>query len=183
MTKKEYKSQWYQKNKERILGHHKEYRLDNLEQIKNRKKLYYENNKDEILRKIKDHYHKKLKNDISYKMGRKDYHDKYYLENKNEVTRKHREYDRKHRTECIDHYGGKCACCGENTYEFLSIDHINGNGLKHRREVGDIVRWLIKNNYPEGFRILCHNCNQALGHYGYCPHSKESKETRDEAVV
>jgi len=24
--------------------------------------------------------------------------------------------------------------------------------------------------YPTGFRVLCHNCNQAIGLYGYCPH-------------
>ena len=26
------------------------------------------------------------------------------------------------------------------------------------------------NSFPPGFRVLCHNCNQALGAYGYCPH-------------
>lgn len=74
----------------------------------------------------------------------------------------------------LEHYGGKCACCGETRYEFLAIDHINGDGRIHRRSVpgSRICRWLRKNNFPEGFRILCHNCNQSLGHYGYCPHQK-----------
>ena len=75
-------------------------------------------------------------------------------------------------------YGGNpptCACCGESAIEFLCMDHINGGGEKHRKEVGagvKLYRWLIKNNYPEGFRVLCHNCNSALGFYGYCPHHK-----------
>ena len=23
------------------------------------------------------------------------------------------------------------------------------------------------------YRLLCHNCNQSMGWYGYCPHQKE----------
>ena len=34
----------------------------------------------------------------------------------------------------------------------------------------------IKNNFPKGFQILCHNCNIAKGHYGKCPHEKKFKE-------
>lgn len=61
-------------------------------------------------------------------------------------------------------------------YEFLAIDHEDGGGNEHRRQItggraGDaMVRWLILNDFPPGFRVLCHNCNQAIGYYGYCPH-------------
>lgn len=30
----------------------------------------------------------------------------------------------------------KCACCGDGHIEFLTIDHINGDGNKHRKEIG-----------------------------------------------
>lgn len=75
-------------------------------------------------------------------------------------------------------YGGaKCACCGERHQEFLSIDHANGDGAAHRKSIGwvsgNIYGWLKKNKFPEGFRILCMNCNFALGHVGYCPHQRE----------
>ena len=37
----------------------------------------------------------------------------------------------------VEHYGGglnpKCACCGEELFEFLTIDHEEGNGHKHKR--------------------------------------------------
>jgi len=67
-------------------------------------------------------------------------------------------------------YGGKCACCDEDEYEFLTIDHINGGGTRHRASDGrKIVRFLIKNGYPEGFRVLCWNCNSAIGLHGRCP--------------
>jgi hypothetical protein len=76
----------------------------------------------------------------------------------------------------LSHYGNRCTCCGETTYEFLAIDHINNNGAKHRKEIGlggsRIYRWLKDNNYPDGFQVLCHNCNQAKGHYGECPHQR-----------
>jgi hypothetical protein len=76
-------------------------------------------------------------------------------------------------------YGGPiCKCCGEERVEFLSIDHINGGGNQHRKEItgfkqGNIYRWLKKNNFPEGFQVLCFNCNMSIGFYGYCPHEVE----------
>lgn len=69
-----------------------------------------------------------------------------------------------------------CACCGEKTFEFLAIDHIKGDGNKHRKSIRPkggfiIVDWIIKNNFPPLFQILCHNCNNAKGFWGKCPHS------------
>jgi hypothetical protein len=72
----------------------------------------------------------------------------------------------------IGHYGGKCACCDEERLEFLAIDHIKGGGNKHRKtnDVQNIYAWIKRNNFPTGFRVLCHNCNMSLGFYGYCAH-------------
>lgn len=78
------------------------------------------------------------------------------------------------RREVIAHYGGKCACCDEEKLEFLCMDHINGGGTKHRREIGGygaaFYLWIKREKFPEGFRVLCWNCNSSLGMYGYCPH-------------
>jgi hypothetical protein len=86
------------------------------------------------------------------------------------------ESNRKRRYLIIEHYTNglmSCACCEESNLEFLSIDHINGNGANHRKEIGvRLEQWLWKMGFPEGFRILCHNCNQSLGAYGYCPHNQ-----------
>lgn len=85
------------------------------------------------------------------------------------------------RIEGLTHYSQgipHCACCGETTVEFLSFDHINGGGRKHaeeRRKLGEpgpLSTWLKKNNFPEGYQVLCHNCNQARGYYGVCPHQR-----------
>jgi len=86
-------------------------------------------------------------------------------------------YRERRRREVFAHYGTKCACCGEQTIEFLCIDHTNGGGNAHRRYIGvgsgdAFYGWLVKNSYPPGFRVLCHNCNSARGHYGKCPHEE-----------
>lgn len=87
----------------------------------------------------------------------------------------------KRRRELLDRYGGVCACCGESCFEFLTIDHINGGGTKHRQELkrrGDsFYKWLRQEGYPPGFRVLCHNCNAATGFYGYCPHQRTDQPT------
>lgn len=83
------------------------------------------------------------------------------------------------RVEVLSAYGGHCQCCVESAIEFLAIDHINGGGRKHRAEIGqNIYPWLKRHGFPKGFRVLCHNCNMAIGLYGYCPHEKETNTTR-----
>lgn len=88
-----------------------------------------------------------------------------------------RDLRRRYREEAFAAYGGKCACCGESEYEFLTIDHAQGGGRKERAELGILgaagfARWLAKQGYPEGYRVLCHNCNSAYGYYGHCPHNR-----------
>lgn len=71
----------------------------------------------------------------------------------------------------------KCQCCPENILEFLTIDHVNNDGNKQRKldkTANKICRWLKKNNYPEGFQVLCFNCNMAKGLFGKCPHQREA---------
>jgi len=73
----------------------------------------------------------------------------------------------------LDRYGRVCACCGESNIEFLTIDHIDGNGATHRktdRSAKDLKRWLINAGLPDGFRTLCFNCNAAKSTGKQCPH-------------
>lgn len=77
------------------------------------------------------------------------------------------------KSEVICQYGNKCSCCGETNIEFLTIDHINGGGNKHKRDIKkNIYRWLKHNNYPDGFQVLCYNCNLGKNRYNVCPHNK-----------
>lgn len=56
----------------------------------------------------------------------------------------------------------KCKQCGFRDTRALSIDHINGNGAEHRKLGAGtgirLCRWLIRNGLPDGFQILCMNC-------------------------
>ena len=85
----------------------------------------------------------------------------------------------------IEKYGGKCSCCGESDYRFLCIDHKNNDGYEHRKKVRggeNMYRFILKNNYPENFQILCFNCNFGRAFYGgkekTCPH-KIARKTQD----
>lgn len=56
----------------------------------------------------------------------------------------------------------KCEICGNENIDILTIDHVDGGGYKHRKDnsiKGQFVRWLKRNNYPKGYRVLCWNCN------------------------
>jgi hypothetical protein len=103
----------------------------------------------------------------------------------NEASRRYRERNRevilarlrtKHREKrlaLLERYGGRCACCSEGRIEFLAIDHVNGGGTSERQSLRLDTYYgrLLNSAVPlKGYRVLCHNCNTALGLYGYCPH-------------
>lgn len=102
-----------------------------------------------------------------------------YEKNKVEICKKRREEHRRLKQEVIKGYGGKCECCGESEWQFLTLDHKNGGGTAERRLSNNrnhtvFYKRLLANGCPrEKFRLLCWNCNSSFGLYGKCPH-KES---------
>lgn len=111
--------------------------------------------------------------------ARRATHRRYYHAHKEQ----HKEWSKSFRTrlkdECFAAYGGyKCVCCGEEVKTFLTLDHINNDGNKHRKEIGirggiGIYTWLRRNNFPEGFQVLCFNCNHGKQlNGGICPHKE-----------
>jgi RNase P subunit RPR2 len=84
-------------------------------------------------------------------------------------------YRKNLRNDVITHYGGRCVCCGEDREVFLALDHIDGGGRAHRKEVGtghNFYLWVKKNGYSSDLQVLCHNCNWAK-RMGVCPHQQE----------
>jgi len=72
----------------------------------------------------------------------------------------------KNRLEIYSHYSteGKicCSICKEDEIKFLCLDHINGGGNKHRQKLGGVREAFAdikRAGFPDGYRILCHNCN------------------------
>jgi len=66
----------------------------------------------------------------------------------------------------LGHYGnGRVACvtCGEDRLPCLSIDHVNGGGIQHRKKINNsggraFYSWLKVNGFPSGYQTLCMNC-------------------------
>lgn len=90
-----------------------------------------------------------------------------------------RDYWRSLRSEALDVYGRSCACCGEQTDAFLTIDHINNDGAAHRKQMktkgSAIWKWIRDNRYPKTMQTLCMNCN--FGKHinkGICPHKDQT---------
>jgi hypothetical protein len=60
--------------------------------------------------------------------------------------------------------------------KFLTLDHVNNDGHEHRkvlkhRNPATLYRWIIENNFPPMFQVLCFNCNCGKNvNGGICPH-------------
>jgi len=70
-----------------------------------------------------------------------------------------------------------CSCCSENTYEFLTLDHINGGGKKERNKRPGAGLWLdiLRAPYdPTKYQVLCYNCNcvKKFDMEAICPHKR-----------
>ncbi len=145
----------YAKYRDELCEKARKYRAEHREKIKERAHKHYAENRDELCEKAR----------------------KYVAENREEINERQRKCNVERRVRVLWTYGSRCVCCGESRYEFLAIDHVNGDGAAHRHKIGkggsSFYAWLIKNNFPEGFQILCWNCNWAKGVYGKCPHKEE----------
>ena len=82
------------------------------------------------------------------------------------------------RLRVLETYGKECACCGESTLRFLTVDHVNGDGAAHRavhRTGNSFYCWIIRNGFPADFQVLCFNCNIGRAmNGGICPHKDGS---------
>ena len=180
--RKAYLKKWQKEHPEKM----KEYREKSYnrdpEKAKKRIRRYYDSEKGK--NKIKEYYdgHREERNEArrQFRQNNRELMNKrqreYVRKNKRKLNSRRNELYRDRKIRIIQHYGGKCDCCGEAHLEFLTIDHIKGGGTAHRKKLkteggSGMYRWLEKNDFPEGFRILCWNCNCALGIFGYCPHT------------
>lgn len=115
--------------------------LKNRDKVLARAKLYYLENREKI-----EKYRKRYKVSAANKLK----------------TNKKRIYAAQKKL-IFDNYGNKCVLCGELDIEFLELDHINGGGCKHLEEIKlqgkRMHQWVIENNFPPIFQVLCCNCN------------------------
>ncbi len=130
---------WYHKHKDVV----KRYNELNREKIRRRRKIFYKKHRQKLIRLseiwVQKHYQRKL---IRERLHRRN-------------TKK----------QVLGHYSPTLTCqrCGFSDIRALTIDHIKGDGARHRKRIGklsgsEFYKWLIKNNFPSGFQVLCWNC-------------------------
>lgn len=136
---------------------------------------YREEHHDEILKKAREYRLKHREYRLKNREQCNAYHREWYARNRERTIRRAVEYRRAHPEiakitrrklleEVIQHYspGMCCVRCGYNDIRALTIDHIDGNGKKHRDAIGGggtvLYYWLRNNGYPDGFQVLCMNC-------------------------
>jgi len=88
-----------------------------------------------------------------------------------------KKYRNKNKKIIFNNYGNKCNCCGETNIKLLTLDHINGGGNKHIKEINmKLSVWIIKNNFPSIIQLLCYNCNMGRNiNGGICPHKMKEE--------
>jgi hypothetical protein len=163
---KAYDKAYRQANAEKLKAHWKAYQQANAERIK----AYYRANAEKLKAQMKAYYQTNAERIKAQQKA-------YRQANAERIKTQQKAYRQKMKETILSHYSGgvsKCACCGEQNMAFLSIDHIEGGGRKQMRKLkrgGDsFYHWLRDNGYPSGYRVLCMNCNSALGFRGHCPH-------------
>jgi hypothetical protein len=110
-----------------------------------RNKVYYQHNREKILARCRQ----------------------YEGRNREFIAQRKYDFFQRLKHSVLSHYGvdGKAICCNcpETRLNALTIDHINGGGNQHRKEIKktgpSFYRYLKINGFPPGFRTLCMNCN------------------------
>jgi len=166
----DYRKKYYESHKSRELKLSSKYRKSTPEQQMIYRKRYYDKNQVKITKEARDNYAKAIRKN-RYERDR----DRFTNNVKVRTTRL--------RSISIWHYSNgmyRCACCGyADGKTFLEIDHIDGKGNQHRQIIGtsNFHNWLVKNNLPVGFQVLCSNCNMGKWRNGgVCPHKEYKPE-------
>lgn len=140
------------------------------EKVAANSKSWYVANKDRVLSD------RKLKYATSHPIRKKVLKQSkdYYYKHKAAVGIRTKRYRHKLKTGVIQAYGGCCSCCGEKESDFLTVEHVNGDGKTHRASVASVYRDLRNKGYPRGdYTVLCFNCNIAKSLFGTCPHQRK----------
>lgn len=94
----------------------------------------------------------------------REWHNKNYHKNRDGVLERDKIKRKNIKLFIFNHYGNKCDIYSQTNIDLLSIDHIDGNGRQHRKEILGIdsgtafYKWVSK-NLPTNLRLLCFNCN------------------------
>jgi len=139
---KEYQKTFYLKHPEKRREYFAKYKASHIQQIKDKDKRYYLNNKEMCQKKnvpLVRKWRKKLGDEVIKHYGGK----------------------------CIC-----CGEAIREFLSIDHINGGRGKKKEPNLSGWMFYYWLKRNNYPKGFQVMCYNCNLAKGFYGKCPHKK-----------
>lgn len=96
-----------------------------------------------------------------------EYNREYHRTHKEQMRAWAKARQQQLKLEVFTHYSGghpRCVHCGITDIDVLCLDHIEGGGYQHRKELSSrsskaFYHWVKDNDYPQGFQVLCANCN------------------------
>lgn len=96
----------------------------------------------------------------------KEYQRRYRERHRAELKVRNLQYFTRLKEEALSHYSRGvpvCKICGFSDMRALTIDHINNDGLAERKRLNihggwHFYVWLKRQSYPEGYQVLCMNC-------------------------
>ena len=90
-------------------------------------------------------------------MNRKEYMVDYWIKNPDKLAR-HRTYYKEVRAKVLVHYSGlppRCQKCGITDIKELVV-----SGQNKELHGIQLYLWLIKNCFPNDYKVLCRKCNK-----------------------
>lgn len=157
MSRKEEKSDYYQRNKERI----KAKRMANKEHHAQVNKAWREANKERLktYQAVYDKANRDKRNALNLR---------WKTLNPRKAAECRKLYRVKLKREVITKYGGKCAGCGFSDISGLSIDHINNDGNIERLSLFGykFYEHLRREERRSDLRVLCMTCQFMARAYG-----------------
>lgn len=147
----------YQKHRKKRLDASNKWRKKNHPHVIKRKREHYAENRERLGREKRERYWKNPEKVIAQVK-------KYRTENRDKILLKKKKEFRDYRFNVLTYYSKgipKCNNCGINEIPFLHIDHIYGRkAMGHSRNQSTVgfYRELHK-KHPEGYQVLCANCN------------------------
>jgi hypothetical protein len=131
----------------------------NREKVREQQRRYYEANREKVKQRSRDWQEANREESREQKR-------RWDRANPDMRAEGLRRRNKEARDQVLAHYGMACACCGAT--DRLTIDHVNAGGRAHRIELfghpggsGAFYHWLIANNFPPGYQVLCRRCNSS----------------------
>jgi len=160
----------YQKHRKKRLDSSNKWRKENHLRVIKRKREHYAENQERLAREKRERYWRDPQKVISQVK-------KYRTKNRGIILLKKKKEFLNYRISVLTYYSKgtpKCKNCGENKIPFLQIDHIYGRkAMGHSRNQSTVgfYRELYR-KHPEGYQVLCSNCNMMKEIRMHTNHSK-----------